>query len=227
MKSLLRYSKNIYSQNGEDGIIQEILRRLQINKGQFVEFGAWDGKYLSNTFLLCTTGWNGVYIEYDETKFEDLKKTQSEYPSQLEIIRSMVTPNGETSLDSLLAKTSLKKDFEVLSIDIDGEDYLIWKSLNDYTPAIVIIEVNSTIPLHIKHIGASWQSKDEIQGSSFSALIDLGYSKGYIPICHTANLIFIRKDLINKLNLPADELANPFELFVSNWVKNWDTINNK
>jgi hypothetical protein len=228
MKSLSQYSQNIYSQNGEDGIIREILRRLEIKKGQFVEFGAWDGKHLSNTFLLCTTGWNGVYIEYDEVKFEDLKKTQAEYQSQLQIIRSMVTPNGETSLDSLLAKTSLKKDFDLLSIDIDGEDYLAWESFNNYTPAIVIIEVNSSIPLHIKYIGVSWQSTNlKIKGSSFSALVDLGYRKGYVPVCHTGNLIFVRKDLINKLNLPLDELINPFELFYSGWVQNWDETNNK
>ena len=65
MSSLINFRKNLYSQDGEDGVIEEIFKRLSINKGTFVEFGAWDGKYLSNTFALLQKNWAGVYIEGD------------------------------------------------------------------------------------------------------------------------------------------------------------------
>ena len=66
--------KNIYSQNGEDGVISSILAQIGTNSPEncwCVEFGAWDGKHLSNTFALVERGWNAVYIEGDEIKFQD------------------------------------------------------------------------------------------------------------------------------------------------------------
>jgi hypothetical protein len=66
------YSKNIYSQNGEDGIIEELLKRLNITKGWVCEFGAWDGILLSNTFNLVKNGFDAVFIEGDVNKYNDL-----------------------------------------------------------------------------------------------------------------------------------------------------------
>jgi len=73
--SLLNYRKNIHSQNGEDGILEYIFDKLKASLPEekwCVEFGAWDGKHLSNTFKLVENGWNGVYIEGDDIKFSDL-----------------------------------------------------------------------------------------------------------------------------------------------------------
>ena len=76
--NLIEYRDNKYSQNGEDGIIGEICRRLGIAAGWFVEFGAWDGKNLSNCYnLVAHHGWSGVFIEGNPQKYEDLLKTQA------------------------------------------------------------------------------------------------------------------------------------------------------
>ena len=69
-----RYKNNVYSQNGEDGIVEELLKRLNINTGWVCEFGAWDGIHLSNTFNLIKKGFNGVLIESDNQKYKDLIK---------------------------------------------------------------------------------------------------------------------------------------------------------
>jgi len=69
------YSRDVYSQNGEDGIIEELLKRLNINNGWVCEFGAWDGIYLSNTFNLVEKGFNAVFIEGDVNKYNDLLNT--------------------------------------------------------------------------------------------------------------------------------------------------------
>ena len=72
-----KFYKNYYSHNGEDGIIEEILNRLHFNNLDNLwccEFGAWDGKYASNTFALVEKGWNAIYIEGNPVSFLDLKK---------------------------------------------------------------------------------------------------------------------------------------------------------
>lgn len=219
MKSLLNYCNNIHSQHGEDGILQEILSRLNILTGEFVEFGAWDGVFMSNTYNLCENkNWNGVYIECDPIKFEDLKKTQSKHPNNLQIINALVSENGPNSLDMLLDKIHIKKDFEILSIDIDSIDFFIWKSFKNYNPIIVIIECNSSIPLGTHHTHT-----EKINGSSFTSIKELGIEKGYSLVCHTGNSIFVRNDYIHKLKLSDEELNNSDCLFRSHWVNpNWN-----
>ena len=73
------YSKNVYSQNGEDGIVEELLKRLNITNGWVCEFGAWDGIHLSNTFNLVKKGFNAVFIEGDVNKYSDLLKTVNKW----------------------------------------------------------------------------------------------------------------------------------------------------
>ena len=77
-ESLLKYSKNIYSQAGQDGIIEKIFNTIGVKKGNFVEFGAWDGIYLSNCRKLYEEGWSGVFIEGDKKKHELLHKEEIE-----------------------------------------------------------------------------------------------------------------------------------------------------
>src|ERR1035438_6813941 len=103
--SLLAYRKNSYSQFGEDGIIEEICYRLGIKEGWFVEFGAWDGKHLSNTYnLLANKGWQGVLIECDPEKYKALLRTKEAYPEKLHTLCAKVGFEGESRLDSLLAR---------------------------------------------------------------------------------------------------------------------------
>ena len=86
--NLKDFAFNNFSQNGEDGIIQEILRRLGLQKYKnnwCVEFGAWDGIHLSNTFNLVQQGWNAVYIEGDKSRYKDLIKTSKKNPKILPI----------------------------------------------------------------------------------------------------------------------------------------------
>jgi len=209
MAVLEAYKRNIHSQNGEDGIIEEILSRLSIRDGMFVEFGAWDGRYLSNTYALLEKGWQGVYIEGDPAKYEDLVRNMAGYSSKLDLQCAFVEPAGEGSLDNLLAKTRVGEDFEVLSIDVDSCDWQIWQGLHRYRPKIVIIEVNSYIPIGIyqTHRGG------KAMGSSFTAMVDLGAKKGYSPVCHTGNVLFVRNDLVGRLGLPEVELLFPETLF--------------
>ncbi len=213
MKTLLKYKKNYYSQNGEDGVIEEILKRLGIKQGWFVEFRAWDGKHFSNTYNLVEEGWKGIEIEGDNKKVDDLKKNFVNHKDDILVICEYVSVNGEKSIDNILSKTPIPKDFDIISIDIDSYDWQVWNSFNNYKPKIVIIEINSSIPPGIESI-----HDGKKQGSSFTSTLKLGVKKGYKLVCHTGNLIFVRNDLVDKLNLPDKELNNPESLFITTWI---------
>jgi len=202
------FAKNVYSQNGEDGILEEILKRLNITGGQFCEFGAWDGKYLSNTYnLLSNPNWSGVYIEGNKEKYLDLLETAKN--KKITPICRFVETEGKNSLDNILLETETKTDFEVLSIDIDSYDYQVWESLIYFRPKIVIVEINSSInPLELQTHG------NGKQGSSFQSMLILGNKKGYDLVCHNGNMIFVKNDI--SLNLFQD--MNSVSLFDNKWI---------
>ncbi|MCP9776166.1 hypothetical protein [Cyanobium sp. WAJ14-Wanaka] len=217
---------NIHSQNGEDGVIAELLQRLDrasIDLSNWcVEYGAWDGKHLSNTFSLVEKGWNAVYIEGDSIKYKDLLKTVEEYPGIVPIeafvARGASDPN---SLSSLLAKTSLPKNFDLLSVDIDSYDLETWEGLRGYEPKIVVIEINSSIPPGVYH-----RCDDNVQGNSFTSTQDVAHRKGYELVCHTGNMIFVKSELLSIIAIDSLYLNNPSLLFCSDWLPS-SAISNK
>ena len=216
------FKKNIYSQNGEDGILEEILKKLDLVKnGWCCEFGAWDGKYGSNTFnLVKNFGYRAIYIESDRNKFKDLKKTESKYPNIYAINRTIdKNKSSSNSLEKVLEKTKIPLDFEILSIDIDSYDLDVWEALENYRPKIVVIEINSSI-----EPGIIQRHSLKNQGNSFSATVEVGKKKGYILVCHTGNCKFLRDDLKNKINYEENSLNNPDILFDRSWLNKKDNI---
>jgi hypothetical protein len=212
MTKLIEYATNVYSQNGEDGIIQEILNRLEIKQGTACEFGAWDGIYLSNTYnLVKHHGWDVVYIEGDPEKYKTLRQTADKRHPHIYPINKMVEISGENSFDNLVKDSFLPIDFDLLSIDIDSYDYQIWESIKKYTPKIVVIEINSSVPPGIEQTHS-----EKKQGSSFTSTLKLARTKGYSLVCHTGNMIFIKDELLqDKFN---DVEINSDNLFLTKWV---------
>lgn len=209
-------SNNIYSQNGEDGVIKELFARLNVKNGWFCEFGAWDGKYGSNCYaLLKNSGWNGVMIEGDPVRFKALQKTASKHNNKLYIHNKYVLHESTVdTLDQILSETPIPKNFELLSIDIDSYDYNVWKSLNNYRPICVIIEIDSSTPP-----GEEYVFDKSGRLTSFTSMIKLGYEKGYTPICHTGNLFFIANEYIDLLNISEKFIKEPNLLFDDSWIK--------
>lgn len=208
--SALSYRRNIYSQNGEDGVLAELLRRMPGRSEWVCEFGAWDGKQYSNTFALVEKGYKAVYIEGREDYYQDLLKTCESHPN-IHPIHAMVNYEGDNTLDAILTETNIPIDFDILSIDIDSYDYQVWRSIEKYSPKIVVIEINSSIsPLDMTHIHGPGK-----EGTGFGPMLELGRSKGYTLVCHTGNMIFIRSDLTP---LYRDILVDPIKCYQSMWL---------
>ncbi len=190
---LAGYAKNIHSQFGEDGIIAKILEMLPERDHWCVEFGAWDGRFLSNTCrLIEEDGYAAVLIEGDVEKCKELKNNFVKFPKVIPIQRFVGF--DQDRLDDILEPTPIPQDFDFLSIDIDGCDYHIWESLQSHRPKVVCIEYNPTIPNGLRFV----QIKDFsiAQGASLDSLVDLGLSKGYELITTTRNnAIFVTKEL--------------------------------
>lgn len=213
---LSEFKNKIISQNGEDGVIEEIIKRLELTDIWCCEFGAWDGIHLSNTFYLVQTkNAKVIMIEGDKEKFFNLLETQSKYPTQIVALNYFVDhkQNSQNLLDSILANTEIPNDFDILSIDIDSYDLDVWESLKNYFPKLVIIEINNEIEPGIfqRHSDVNWLN-------SFTSTVEVAKEKGYTLICHLFNLFFIRNDLLDKIKIEQKYVDNPTLLFNRRWV---------
>lgn len=176
-KPLAAFKASVTSGDGEDGVIGEIFNRIGEKSRVCVEFGALNGTHHSNTWnLINNKGWRALLIEADHTYFEKLQKLYESNPS-VQCLNTFVSFEGENSLDVLFARTTLPQNFDLISIDIDGNDYHVWESMREYQPRVVVIEFNPTIPNDISFV----QPRDMRvqQGSSLLALTELGKRKGY------------------------------------------------
>jgi len=212
----LKFRKNFYSQNGEDGIIEKLIYDLGLEKQLTVcEFGAWDGKFLSNTFNLIKKFQSiALLIEGDQEKFKDLLDTSKKYQNIIPV-QKFVSFEGKNSLDQILLENSFPSDFDLLSIDVDSNDLEIWEGLINFNPKIVIIEINSSILPGIKQRHDPKKGKDQ---ASFTSMLEVAKKKGYFLVAHTGNLIFIQNQFKDKINLDLNLLENPEKLFIYDWV---------
>jgi hypothetical protein len=195
MKPINSFAKSIYSQCGEDGIIEEIFARISSSAqldGWCVEFGALDGVLFSNTYnLIKNKGYRAVLIEGSKSHY---KKLCRNIPQQEAIkVCQFVTLEGSSSLDSILRATPIPHDFDLLSIDIDGCDYHIFESLKLHKPKVVCIEFNPSIPNEIDFVQpADFAVK---QGSSAKSIVRLARERGYFLAATTpCNLLLVRED---------------------------------
>jgi hypothetical protein len=198
---LQKYKNNVTSQCGEDGIIEKILDTIGETNKWCVELGAWNGKHFSNSWSLINMhGWSAVLIEGENKKFLELDQLYSENSNVYTVNTFVDIYNDDNSLDTILSGTPIPEYFDFLCIDIDGCDWHIWDSLDNYHPRIVLIEFNPTIPNNVYFV----QDKNiKINhGSSLRAMIELGKNKGYELVATTEwNAFFVRREDFSKFDI--------------------------
>jgi hypothetical protein len=189
---LAQHEKQIFSQNGEDGILSKIFEVLEIDTGYCVEFGAGDGYIFSNSLQFRNIGWQSLLLD---GTYEN---------HSINLYKEWIT--RENILD-IFNKHSVPTDLELLSIDIDSNDWYIWKELGKlYRPIVVIIEFNPACGLQedfvIEYNPEQRWSGDSYYGASFTAYFNLGRHLGYSLVYATyLNAFFIRDDIIREKGL--------------------------
>jgi hypothetical protein len=215
-KKLNRYERKSFSQNGEDGIIAEIFKRIGMTNRFFVEFGVGDGLE-NNTLTLLCQDWKGVWIEGDP---EQVKFIKTKFSSVIatEGLRLQQAFIDADTIESLFKRNDVPTEFNLLSIDIDGNDYWVWQAIKNFSPRVVIIEYNATfgseIPWIIKYNPSHIWDKSSYFGASLKALEQLGIQKGYRLVgCNFAgvNAFFVREDLLSDMFLTPYTSENHFE----------------
>ncbi len=202
---LLEYKKNVFSQTGEDGIIEKILEIIPEKDYWCVEFGAWDGVMNSNTRnLIVNFGYSAVLIEGGKEKFTELKKNYSENQKVI-ALNKFVGFSDNDNLDRILKETPITKNFDFLCIDIDGNDYHVWNSFKIYKPKVVCIEFNPTIPNEVEFVQEADFSIN--QGSSILSLTKLAKNKGYqLVSIIDFNAFYVDEKYFNLFEIPDNSI---------------------
>jgi hypothetical protein len=200
MKLTKEHEKKVYSQNGEDGIIETIFEEIGVNSMRFLEIGIEDGKECNTRNLVEDYGWVGTMVEGNK---REARKAYSLFRGEnVSIVSKIVTPENINQL--------ICSDLDLLSIDVDGDDYWIWKAVK-YSPRVVIIEYNSTYgnkPITQPYLGKMRTEKHPdwlYHGAGLNALITLGKAKGYnLVYANGINAFFVYE--------PIEEFTNIEEL---------------
>lgn len=172
---LNKYAKNYkFSQNGEEGILDEALRRMKIKYGLAVEVGGNDGRYCSNIALLMDHGWSGLFVEADYGLYLQCKANWANNHQ----VRSQCCRVDERNINAFVDERC-----DLLSLDTDGSDYKIFQGLQA-KPKIVIVEIDSSIEPPSEQFNSDG-------GAGYWTMTVAGLEKGYFLLCHTGNLIFI------------------------------------
>jgi hypothetical protein len=206
-KRLIRHQFQACSQNGEDGIIHEIFRRIGTDGRIFVEIGAGDGCE-NNTAFLLAQGWNGYWIDGNDAFLAPLKSARLPPDAW---IRYQVFHVTRENIAQVLADLEVPAEFDLLSIDIDQNTYYIWEALSALRPRVIVIEYNAAFPPDIEwkvHYDPdrTWDGTQNF-GASLKAYEVLGNRMGYRLVgCDLTgiNAFFVRQDLV------ADHFASPF-----------------
>lgn len=199
-KRLVRYGYKVYSQNDEDGIIAEIFRRIGTTSRSFVEFGVETGVEC-NTAKLLVEGWRGLWIESNAASAAAIRRDFASFTAdgKLTLQESLVTAEN---INALIGQGGFSGEIDLLSIDIDGNDYWVWKAIDLVNPRVVVIEYNASLrpPMALVvpyRADAQWDGSNHY-GASLEALVRLAATKNYRLVgCSIAgvNAFFVRADL--------------------------------
>jgi hypothetical protein len=205
----------VFSQNGEDGIIQFLLRNVPIESKTFVEFGVHDYAESNTRFLLRNDNWSGLIIDASARNIALVRSEELFWRGTLHAECAFV---DRENIDEIIRRNGIEGDIGVLSIDIDGNDYWVWEAISCISPRIVICEYNSLFgstrkvttaydPRFVRHrahfSGLYW-------GASIAAFNELAAQKGYALVGSNRmgnNLFFVRRDVVGPLKVRSPEEA--------------------
>ena len=192
----------VFSQWGEDGIIEWLVSHLDLPHRRFVEFGAANFEEANCRFLTLNRNWRGLVMDGSPENMDVVKASQLYAKHDITALPIFITAEN---IDFILTDTGFSGPLGILSIDVDGNDYWIWKTCTAVNPAIVICEYNAVLgdtqPISIPY-DAEFKFKQNqhghYHGCSIAALRHLAEQRGYEFVgtnSNGVNAFFVRKDL--------------------------------
>ncbi len=218
----------VFSQFGDDGIIQWLVNQLPIPNKTFIEFGVENYREANTRFLLINNYWSGLVIDGSRSNIRAIEQEQLYTFYDLQAECSFIT---RENINAIIAKAGFKNDTGILSIDIDGNDYWVWKAIDTIMPIIIICEYNCLFGFEQPHTIAYKENfvrgtdyPMNFYGTSLRSAYDLGAEKGYGFIgCNSAgnNAYFIRNDYLKYLLIPTITPKQGYRF--SSFTEAWDT----
>jgi hypothetical protein len=206
--SLVPHGRKMFSQNDEDGIIIEIFRRIGTTNKTFIEFGCGDG-IENNSYALLFQDWNGLWIDGSPKNISKIRKglPKTMASGQLKVVESFITKDN---INELISAHISDKEIDLLSVDIDGNDYFVWDAITCVSPRVLIMEYNAKFAPPVRYCmdydpKHMWDYTDH-GGVSLKFIEEKAAAKSYSLVgCSLsgANAFFIRNDLLeNKFESP-------------------------
>jgi hypothetical protein len=208
-KDIQQAEFKVFSQWGDDGIIQFLASYLDIPAKTFIEFGVEDYSESNTRFLLINNNWKGLVLDGNKNDINYILEDEIYFRHELTAKQVFVTAEN---INQVITENGFTGEIGLLHIDIDGNDYWVWKSIEVVNPIIVIVEYNSvfgndraiTVPYDPSFNRTEAHYSNLYFGASLKALVELGTSKGYAFIgCNSNgnNAYFVRKDHIKDLEI--------------------------
>lgn len=211
----------VYSQWGEDGIIQWLIHMIPIKNKTFIEFGVENYQEANTRFLLIENNWSGMIMDGSKRNIEAIRESKLYWRYDLQAVEAFIT---KENINSLLLKSGFDSDLGLLSIDIDGNDYWVLKEIEVMKPRILICEYNaiyggceSVTVLYKEDFDRAKEHYLRLHfGASLEAIKELAKSKGYHFIgtnSNACNAFFVREDLTSYLpeSVLRDETFIPYK----------------
>jgi hypothetical protein len=193
----------VFSQWGEDGILQQLLRYIPVSRKTFIEFGVETYQEANTRFLLIHDNWSGLVMDGSIENIEFIKSDDLYWRYNLKAEQAFIT---RENINDLIRRNGISGEIGLLSVDIDGNDYWVWEAIDVVSPSIVVVEYNArfgpdravTIPYRADFIRTKAHYSNLYYGASLAALCVLARRKGYAFVgCNMAgnNAFFVRNDL--------------------------------
>ena len=219
IKDLSEVEFQVYSQWGEDGIIDWLVNKFPEIPKSFLEIGTENYKESNTRFLLINKNWDGFIIEADKSSVKDIKSQRVYWKHNLIVENQFVDQNN---INTIIKRINIPKKLGLLSLDIDGIDYWVLKKLSVLEPSIVICEYNSlfgqkkaiTVPYKKNYIRSNEHYSNLFYGASIKAFIDLLKKRNYFFIGTNSagnNAFFVSQNIWKK----AKKLIYEKKIFIS------------
>ena len=206
------YERKGFSQFGEEGVLEKIFEVIPPTARYAVEFGAHNGVNNSNTRnLIAAKGWGSLQIEGDPRRARGLKKLYRNNP-KVTAMEAWVFPGN---IEILIEAAGVPKDLDLLVIDIDSNDYYVWKAIHNFRPKVVMIESNNVFPppelAVIDFHPMNYWDQTSYSGASMQSMYELGKRKGY-ELVHVMNwgpnIIFVDKIYYDRFGIKDNSPVN-------------------